>query len=89
MARTRFDAASRYELDDSGMTATRLDLDTELYRLHVVSDGDTVENLAHRLLGDFRRYWEITDLNPQLQHTHCGRTSSLNLPPGETIRVPS
>lgn len=89
MARTRFSASSRYELDEGGITASRLPQETVLYLLHVIQAEDTLETIAYRLLGDHMRWWEIADLNPQLMHTHCGVTGLLNLTPGDTIRVPS
>lgn len=85
MARTRFSASSRYELDDGGITSSRMAQEDIVYLLHVVEAGDTVENIAHRILGDHMRYWEIMDLNPQLR----GSKSALSLTPGDTIRVPS
>lgn len=84
MARTRFDASSRYQLDGNGMTATRIPQLAARYRMHSVVSGDTVDNLAHRLLGDHSRWWEIADLNPQLM-----RDGFLSLVPGDAIRVPS
>lgn len=89
MARTRYSASSRYELDEGGITASRMSQEAVVYLLHVVEAGDTVENIAHRILGDHMRWWEIVDLNPQLQHTHCGTKSAMNLTPGDTLRVPS
>jgi len=84
-SKVRFDATSRYALDEGGITASRNVQDTVRYRTHVVRAGDTVENLAHRLLGDQGRWWEFADVNPQLN----GGLDILTLEPGTTIRVPS
>lgn len=83
MSRSRFDASSRYELDEGGITASRVAPVLDSYRLYTVSSGDTVDNLAHRILGDHNRWWEIADMNPQLLFK--GYSS---LTPGGTIRVP-
>lgn len=83
MARARYAASSRYQLDEGGITASRLEQESVVYTLHVVKSLDTLENIAHRLLGDHLRWWEIADLNPQILD------SFMSLTPGTTIRIPS
>jgi len=85
---TVFSASSRYELDEGGITSSRIPQEEVQYVLHVVKGGDTVENLAYRLYGDPMRWWEIADLNPQLFHAHRSDKTFTALTPGDTIRVP-
>jgi len=79
---TRYSASSRYQLDDGGMWASRKTIPDRTYVVYAIKGGDTIENIAHRLLGDATRWWEIADLNPQLE-------SFLTLVPGQQIRTPA
>lgn len=78
---TAFDVTSRYQLDDNGRTASPKDKATVLYNLYRVVEGDTVLNIAARLLGDDRRWWEIADINPQVKYPE-------DLVVGGIIRIP-
>jgi nucleoid-associated protein YgaU len=49
--------------------------------LYTVKQGDTLENIAARILGTTERYWELADLNPQVKFP-------LDLNTGDTIRIP-
>lgn len=89
MARTRFDASSRYVLDKGGVTASRREQNIAQYRIHTVVDGDSIWNLAHRLLGNSARWWEIADLNPQLLFSSPEGSRLSKLEPGTNIRVPA
>jgi nucleoid-associated protein YgaU len=82
--RTRFDASSRYVLNQGGQTSSRIGKSVTPFRIHVVTQGDTIDNLSYRILGDHSRWWEIADLNPQLV-----TSGVLTLTPGEPIRVPT
>ena len=80
----RYDALSRYSLEATGLTAAR-SVDpplTRRYFTYVVRQGDTLENIAARHLGNPRRYWEISDINPQFKFP-------TDLPLGTVIRLPT
>lgn len=76
-----YDTLSRYRNDINGQTASRLPLVAKEYTTYMVVDGDTLENLAVRHLGNARRYWEIADVNPQVKFP-------LDLSPGLILRMP-
>ena len=76
-----YDASSRYKLDSSGQFAFRKDLITRNYILYTVRQGDTLESLAARYYGNTKRYWEIADLNPQIQFP-------IDIAMGDVIRIP-
>lgn len=79
-----YDTSSRYELTDDRKEAVRKTKQwavTGSYSLYTVKQGDTMENIAARQLGDPRRYWEIADVNPQVQFPW-------DISPGDAIRVP-
>jgi hypothetical protein len=50
-------------------------------RLHTVIEGDRIDLLAHRYLGDARLWWIICDYNDIF--------FSLELQPGTDLRIPS
>lgn len=76
-----FDVTSRYKLDDSGQSASPKAKVTVVYGLHRVVDGDSITNIAARLLSDDRRWWEIADINPQVKYPE-------DLVVGSIIRIP-
>jgi len=76
-----YDASSRYKLDTSGQLAFRTDVTTRNYVLYTVRQGDTLEMLAARYFGNMKRYWEIADLNPQIQFP-------LDISLGDVLRIP-
>jgi hypothetical protein len=49
--------------------------------LHTVIEGDRIDLLAHRYLGDARLWWIICDYNDIF--------FSLELAPGTDLRIPS
>lgn len=51
------------------------------YVAYYTVDGDRIDSLAHRFLGDALRWWEIAQINPEL-------TSFENLPPNTRVRIP-
>lgn len=77
-----YNAVSRYTLDASGQSATRLDPTITSYTLYTVRDGDTLERISARLFGTTERFWEIADINPQFKFP-------LGLAVGDVIRIPS
>lgn len=77
-----YSAISRYTLDASNQSATRIDPDIAEYTLYTVREGDTVERIAARLFGTTERFWEIADINPQFKFP-------LGLSAGDVIRIPS
>ena len=77
-----YSSLSRYRNDASGQTATRLPVTKRGYITYTVRDGDTVENIATRYLGNPARYWEVADMNPQVKFP-------LDLTTGMLLRLPS
>ena len=79
-----YDSTSRYSLDDGGTSASRKrpPLSSGVsFSLYTVKEGDTIENIAARYLGRHSRYWEISDLNPQVKFP-------TDLEAGAVIRLP-
>lgn len=76
-----FDVISRYQLDDDGIHASPKPQQLVLYTLHRVNNGDNLLNIAARLLGDDRRWWEIANINPQVKYPD-------DLVVGDVIRIP-
>lgn len=78
----KLNTTSRYKLDSSGMTASPKSDDNPIsYSLYKVKDGDTMANLAARLLGNDRRWWELADINPQIKYPE-------DIAVGHILRVP-
>ena len=76
------DTTSRYALDASGQTASaKINTDGVQYSLHLIGQGDTISNVAARLLGNDRRWWEIADINPQVKFPE-------DLVVGDYLRIP-
>jgi len=70
---------SRYEnekvvriTDASGVSQPAIYVDPDidqaafLYQIHVVHDGDRLDNLAHTYFGDPELWWEIARANPEV-----------------------
>ena len=72
---------SRYELATDGRTANRKRKSSVTYSTYMSREGDTFDLLASRFLNDPERYWEIADINPQVQWPD-------RIPVGTTIRIP-
>ena len=81
MSTAPFAVTSRYQVDGSGITASPKEKLVVLYSLYRVISGDSVMNIAARLLGDDRRWWEISDINPQVKYPE-------DLVVGNIIRIP-
>lgn len=76
-----YQTSSRYELTEDGRYATRKDKKAVSYTVYVSSDGDTFDLLAARFLGGSERYWEIAEINPQVQWP-------TSIPTGTALRIP-
>lgn len=77
----RYDATSRYELSGTGQAANRKAPTSRQYTLYTSRQGDTLESIAFKHLGDSRRYWEIADINPQILFP-------LDIDAGTVVRLP-
>jgi len=76
-----YSSSSRYRLSGSQQTADRRPLLPTKYTTYTVREGDTIESIATRRLGDPLRYWEISDINPQFKFP-------MDIAPGDVIRLP-
>lgn len=76
-----YSASSRYRLSESRQTAERRPPLPTKFATYTVREGDTLESIAARQLGDPLRYWEIADINPQVKFP-------LDIAPGSVIRLP-
>lgn len=76
-----YSSSSRYSISENGQNAVRSVPRGARYTLYTVKQGDTLENIAARILGTTERYWELADLNPQVKFP-------LDLNTGDTIRIP-
>lgn len=78
----RYDATSRYEVDTDGQHASRRAYLSNLrYITYTVKEGDTLESIATRHLGNPLRFWEIADANPQVKFP-------LDITTGTVLRLP-
>lgn len=76
-----YSSSSRYRLAETQQTAERQPPLPTRFSTYTVREGDTIESIAARQLGDPLRYWEIADINPQVKFP-------LDLVPGSVIRLP-
>lgn len=74
--------SSRYRVSSGGRLADRVEYRTTTYYQYVTRDGDTFCLIAARVLNDPTRYWEIADINPQVEWPDA-------IPTGTVIRIPS
>jgi nucleoid-associated protein YgaU len=51
------------------------------FREYLWVDGDRIENISFKMLGDVNLWWYIMDFNPQIM-------DPLSIEPGTLIRVP-
>jgi hypothetical protein len=79
--KTTYLSTDRYALDASGQTASRNKFVGGAYDVYTSVQGDTFMKLSMRLLNDQSRYWEIADINPQVQWAD-------EIPVGTLIRIP-
>lgn len=76
-----YQSSSRYRLTSGSSMAARVPEVSRVYYSHVTSDGDTFQLLAAKLFNDGSRYWEIADINPQVQWPDV-------IPTGTVLRIP-
>ena len=80
--KTRYLSTDRYSLDASGQTASRTRFVGGGYSVYTAEQGDTFMLLSSKFLNDPSRYWEIADINPQVQWPDT-------IPAGTLIRIPT
>lgn len=78
---TTYPITSRYVLTDNGRLADRKPKVAIGYSQYVSRQGDTFESLASKLYNDGTRYWEIADINPQIDFSE-------DIPVGTVLRLP-
>jgi len=76
-----YSSLSRYSNDPTGQLAFRGPVVRTNYNLYTVKEGETLESIATRTLGNPLRYWELADLNPQVKFP-------LDLEVGTVLRLP-
>ena len=58
----------------------------DLLQFHFVEDGDRLDNIAHRYLGDAQQFWRLCDANgvdkPQTLTAKAGGKIRITLPEG-------
>lgn len=79
--KTSYLSTDRYSLDSSGQTASRSRFVSTAYEIYTSVQGDTFMKLSINFLNDQSRYWEIADINPQVQWPD-------EIPVGTLIRIP-
>ena len=80
--KTQYLSTDRYSLDTSGQTASRTRFASSQYVAYTSQQGDTFMSLSIRFLNDQTRYWEIADINPQVQWPD-------RIPVGTSLRIPT
>jgi nucleoid-associated protein YgaU len=75
-------SSSRYRLSSGGRLADRVDYKETAYFQYVTKQGDSFQSIASRILNDGARYWEIADINPQVEWPD-------QIPVGTVIRIPA
>jgi len=73
--------SSRYRSYHGGIIASRVAGEATSYYQYITKDGETFANIAARVLNDGSRYWEIADINPQVQWPDT-------IPTGTLLRIP-
>ena len=63
----KYKSSSRYRTTDNGRFADRVSADPSRYYQYVAKEGDTFILIASRIFNDPSRYWEIADINPQVE----------------------
>lgn len=62
-----YSSVDRYVLTDGGRFAERKDEESIRFSVYMARDGDSFEKLAAIYLGDSKLYWQIADINPQVE----------------------
>ena len=81
MGISSYPPGARYTIDESNQSASRVPLVKVNFRTYRVVAGDTMDRIAHRVFGDFNRWWEIADMNPHIKFP-------LALEEGQVLRIP-
>lgn len=77
-----YQKSSRYRISNGGRLADRVASESTTYYQYTSRDGDTFVKLASRVFNDPTRYWEIADINPQVEWPDV-------IPTGTVLRIPS
>ena len=78
----RYGATSRYNLTSNKKEASKKKVTAAIpYTTYVARDGDTFDMVAHKLLRDATRFWEIADINPHIKFPN-------KLVAGQVLRIP-
>jgi len=75
-------SSSRYRVTEGGRLADRVNYKSTTYYQYVTREGDNFPRIAARVFNDPTRYWEIADINPQVEWPD-------EIPVGTVIRIPS
>lgn len=79
--KSKYLSTDRYSLDEGGRTASRTRFVGGKYSVYTSTEGDTFMLISSKFLGTPSRYWEIADINPQVQWPD-------RIPAGTLIRIP-
>ena len=74
--------SSRYRISNGGRLADRVTAESTTYYQYTTQDGDTFARIAARVLNDPTRYWEVADINPQVEWPDV-------IPTGTVVRIPT
>lgn len=74
-------STDRYVISNDKTIAERKSEETLRYSVYMARDGDSFEKLAAMYLGNSRLYWQIADINPQVEWPD-------NIEAGTSIRLP-
>lgn len=74
--------SSRYRITTGGRLADRVKQEPATYYQYVTKEGETFVRIAARVFNDPTRYWEIADINPQVEWPDA-------IPTGTVIRIPA
>lgn len=77
-----YSSTDRYTKIDGGQYATRKKQKAVTYAVVTSREDDSFERLAYRYLNDPLRFWEIADINPQVEWPD-------RIPAGTPIRIPT
>lgn len=77
-----YTSSSRYRNSAGGRLADRVPYESKTYYQYVTREGDTFHLIAARVFNDPTRYWEIADINPQVEWPDT-------IPVGTILRIPS
>lgn len=76
-----YSSIDRYTTIEGGRFAERKPQEIIRYNVYMSREGDTFERLAAIYLGNSRLYWQIADINPQIEWPD-------QIEAGTSIRIP-